>query len=213
MICDQKQNQVLKAGWNCLPHLQIKWIWPAHHAQQSIPRAPRLMNVSKKRVFIKKQSIWNHSNGEFFLKRIHLRSQVMPCPWNYSILLIHCVVSPQWSQTPAWKTPHPISLGGAKRKATAPAAMAMRLSPQDWFVWHKPPSASSGSCLRDPSWGWRWPREGRAVPLLPFPVSRVRWPSCCSPRSPHMLSADAEKLGFALPNSQALPQAAKAATP
>lgn len=58
-------------------------------------------------------------------------------------------------------------------------------------------------------------RECRAVAGLPFPVSRVRWPSCCVAPAPNTccLQMPKRKLGFAMPNSQALPQAAKAATP
>lgn len=137
----------------------------------------------------------------------------MPCLWNYSILLIHCVISPQCSQTPAWKTPHPIALGSAKREATAPEAKG--LPPQDWSVWQKLPTASSGIWLRAPPLGWCWPREGRAVPRLSLPVSPIRWPSCCTAPALNTccLQMTKRKLSFAMPNSQALPQAAKAATP
>lgn len=112
---------------------------------------------------------------------IHLHSQVKPHLWNYSIFLIHCVVSSHCSQTPARKTLHPTALGRAKRKATAPEAAG--LPAQYWSVWQNPPQPSPGGDSGIPYWGG-WSREGRAVPPCPSPWAKLGGPAAARPLLP-----------------------------
>lgn len=142
---------------------------------------------------------------------IHLHSQVMPHLWNYSILLIHCVVSSHCSQTPARKTLHPQLWGVLKGKQLPQKQQVCLLRTG---LCGRIPTAISWGWLRDPSPGWLV-QGGQSCPSLPVPVSQARWPSCCTAPAPNTccLQMPKRKLGFAVPNSQALPPAAKAATP